>query len=406
MKQPRPYPVYAVTPKAERSLTAGHPWVYGEEIIREPETAPENGALVDVVSRRGSYLGTGLLSLHSKIRIRLLSRSANDRFDEAFWRRRLEYAWAYRRTVMGPEDLDCCRIVFGEADQLPGLTVDRFHDILVTQTMSYGMELRKDVIFPALAEVLRADGQEIRGIYERNDVPLREREGLAEGKGWYRLPGEEPPAETRTLIRENGVAYEVDFENGQKTGFFLDQKYNRAAAARIAPGKSVLDCFTHTGSFGLNCAKAGAKRVHSVDVSETAIACAKENAARNGLSVEYEVANVFDLLPSLTPGAYDYIILDPPAFTKSGKTVKNAERGYKEINYRAMKALPRGGYLATCSCSHFMTDALFRKMLQSAAGDAQVELRLVEARAQGPDHPVLWNVPETDYLKFYIFQVV
>lgn len=406
MKQPRPYPVYAVTPKAERSLTAGHPWVYGEEIIREPETAPENGALVDVVSRRGSYLGTGLLSLHSKIRIRLLSRSANDRFDEAFWRRRLEYAWAYRRTVMGPEDLDCCRIVFGEADQLPGLTVDRFHDILVTQTMSYGMELRKDVIFPALAEVLRADGQEIRGIYERNDVSLREREGLAEGKGWYRLPGEEPPAETRTLIRENGVAYEVDFENGQKTGFFLDQKYNRAAAARIAPGKSVLDCFTHTGSFGLNCAKAGAKRVHSVDVSETAIACAKENAARNGLSVEYEVANVFDLLPSLTPGAYDYIILDPPAFTKSGKTVKNAERGYKEINYRAMKALPRGGYLATCSCSHFMTDALFRKMLQSAASDAQVELRLVEARAQGPDHPVLWNVPETDYLKFYIFQVV
>ena len=209
---------------------------------------------------------------------------------------------------------------------------------------------------------------------------------------------------------ENGIRYLVDFENGQKTGFFLDQKYNRAAAARIAPGKSVLDCFTHTGSFGLNCAKAGAKRVHSVDVSETAIACAKENAARNGLSVEYEVANVFDLLPSLTPGEYDYIILDPPAFTKSGKTVKNAERGYKEINYRAMKALPRGGYLATCSCSHFMTDALFRKMLQSAASDAQVELRLVEARAQGPDHPILWNVPETDYLKFLAavrgFQVV
>ena len=406
MKQPRPYPVYAVTPKAERSLTAGHPWVYGEEIIREPETAPENGALVDVVSRRGSYLGTGLLSLHSKIRIRLLSRSANDRFDEAFWRRRLEYAWAYRRTVMGPEDLDCCRIVFGEADQLPGLTVDRFHDILVTQTMSYGMELRKDVIFPALAEVLRADGQEIRGIYERNDVPLREREGLAEGKGWYRLPGEEPPAETRTLIRENGVAYEVDFENGQKTGFFLDQKYNRAAAARIAPGKSVLDCFTHTGSFGLNCAKAGAKRVHSVDVSETAIACAKENAARNGLSVEYEVANVFDLLPSLTPGEYDYIILDPPAFTKSGKTVKNAERGYKEINYRAMKLLPRGGYLATCSCSHFMSEERFIQMLREAAHDAHVELRQIEARQQAPDHPILWNVPETNYLKFFLFQVV
>ena len=253
---------------------------------------------------------------------------------------------------------------------------------------------------------MEAGGQPIRGIYQRNDVRIRELEGLEQNKGWYPLAGKPLPESTQTEIVENGIRYLVDFENGQKTGFFLDQKYNRAAAARIAPGKSVLDCFTHTGSFGLNCAKAGAKRVHSVDVSETAIACAKENAARNGLSVEYEVANVFDLLPSLTPGEYDYIILDPPAFTKSGKTVKNAERGYKEINYRAMKALPRGGYLATCSCSHFMTDVLFRKMLQSAASDAQVELRLVEARAQGPDHPVLWNVPETDYLKFYIFQVV
>ena len=296
MKQPRPYPVYAVTPKAERSLTAGHPWVYGEEIIREPETAPENGALVDVVSRRGSYLGTGLLSLHSKIRIRLLSRSANDRFDEAFWRRRLEYAWAYRRTVMGPEDLDCCRIVFGEADQLPGLTVDRFHDILVTQTMSYGMELRKDVIFPALAEVLRADGQEIQGIYERNDVPLREREGLEEGKGWYPLPGEEPPAETRTLIRENGVAYEVDFESGQKTGFFLDQKYNRRAAAKLARGKRVLDCFTHTGSFALNAALGGAEHVTAVDVSQAAVDLARANAVRNGLEdrMDFLCADVFD----------------------------------------------------------------------------------------------------------------
>ena len=209
-----------------------------------------------------------------------------------------------------------------------------------------------------------------------------------------------------TEIVENGIRYRVDFENGQKTGFFLDQKYNRAAAAKIAPGRRVLDCFTHTGSFGLNCKKAGAAQVVSVDVSDTAIAQAKENAALNGLSVEYQTANVFDLLPTLTPGQFDYIILDPPAFTKSGKTVDSAQRGYKEINYRAMKALPRGGYLATCSCSHFMTDALFRKMLHAAARDAQVELRLVEARAQAPDHPVLWTVPETDYLKFYIFQVV
>ncbi len=200
----------------------------------------------------------------------------------------------------------------------------------------------------------------------------------------------------------------MDFENGQKTGFFLDQKYNRAAAARLAPGRNVLDCFTHTGSFGLNCAKAGAEHVHSVDISESALACAERNCRRNGLSeiVDYEAANVFDLLPALPRGQYDYIILDPPAFTKSGKTVNSAERGYKEINYRAMKALPRGGLLATCSCSHFMTDDRFRKMLKSAADDAQVELRLIEARAQGPDHPVLWNVPETDYLKFYLFQVI
>ena len=409
MKQPRPYPVYAVTPKAERSLTAGHPWVYGEEIIREPETAPENGALVDVVSRRGSYLGTGLLSLHSKIRIRLLSRSANDRFDEAFWRRRLEYAWVYRRTVMGPEDLDCCRIVFGEADQLPGLTVDRFHDILVTQTMSYGMELRKDVIFPALAEVLRADGQEIRGIYERNDVPLREREGLAEGKGWYRLPGEEPPAETRTLIRENGVAYEVDFENGQKTGFFLDQKYNRRAAAKLARGKRVLDCFTHTGSFALNAALGGAEHVTAVDVSQAAVDLARANAVRNGLEdrMDFVCADVFDLLPALEgKHDYDFIILDPPAFTKSRKTTDNAMRGYKEINYRAMKLLPRGGYLATASCSHFATEERFIQMLRQAAADAGRQLRQIEARQQAPDHPILWNVEETNYLKFFLFQVV
>ena len=222
------------------------------------------------------------------------------------------------------------------------------------------------------------------------------------------MPGKHLPESTSTEITENGIRYLVDFENGQKTGFFLDQRYNRAAAARLAAGKTVLDCFTHTGSFGLNCAKAGAKHVHSVDISETALACARENCARNGLShlVEYEAANVFDLLPNLPHGAYDYIILDPPAFTKSGKTVNDAERGYKEINFRAMKALPRGGYLATCSCSHFMTDQRFRKMLQSAASDAGVELRLIEARQQGPDHPVLWNVPETDYLKFYLLQIV
>ena len=409
MKEQRPYPVYAVTPKAERSLNAGHPWVYGEEITAAPETEPENGALVDVVSRRGSWLGTGLLSLHSKIRVRILSRNANDRFDQDFWRRRIQYAWAYRKTVMGPEDLDCCRVVFGEADQLPGLTVDRFHDILVTQTMSYGMELRKDVIFPLLSQVLREDGQDIRGIYERNDAPLREREGLEQGKGWYLLPGEEPPAQTRTLIRENGVQYEVDFENGQKTGFFLDQKYNRRAAAQIARGKRVLDCFTHTGSFALNAALGGAAHVTAVDVSQAAVDLARANAVRNGLEdrMDFLCADVFDLLPTLEgKGGYDFIILDPPAFTKSRKTTDNAMRGYKEINYRAMKLLPRGGYLATASCSHFATEEKFIRMLRQAAADAGRQLRQIEARQQAPDHPILWNVEETNYLKFFLFQVI
>ena len=404
MKSDRPYPFVTIDARGAKRAQQGHPWVFDNEITAQ-EGALEDGALCDVRSPKGRYLGTGYYNSHSKIRVRLLSQNANDKFDQAFFARRAQYAWDYRKTVMG-RDADSCRVIFGEADRFPGLTVDKFGDILVTQTLCLGTELRKDWIFPALVQAIEAGGEHIRGIYERNDVKIRELEGMEQNKGWYPLEGKPLPESTQTEIVENGIRYLVDFENGQKTGFFLDQKYNRAAAARIAPGKSVLDCFTHTGSFGLNCAKAGAKRVHSVDVSETAIACAKENAARNGLSVEYEVANVFDLLPNLTPGEYDYIILDPPAFTKSGKTVKNAERGYKEINYRAMKALPRGGYLATCSCSHFMTDALFRKMLQSAASDAQVELRLVEARAQGPDHPVLWNVPETDYLKFYIFQVV
>ncbi|HIW22766.1 MAG TPA: class I SAM-dependent rRNA methyltransferase [Candidatus Acutalibacter stercoravium] len=404
MKSDRPYPFVTIDARGAKRAQQGHPWVFDNEITAQ-EGALEDGALCDVRSPKGRYLGTGYYNSHSKIRVRLLSQNANDKFDQAFFARRAQYAWDYRKTVMGP-DAGSCRVIFGEADRFPGLTVDKFGDILVTQTLCLGTELRKGWIFPALVQAIEAGGEHIRGIYERNDVKIRELEGMEQNKGWYPLEGKPLPESTQTEIVENGIRYLVDFENGQKTGFFLDQKYNRAAAARIAPGRAVLDCFTHTGSFGLNCAKAGAKRVHSVDVSETAIACAKENAARNGLSVEYEVANVFDLLPNLTPGEYDYIILDPPAFTKSGKTVKNAERGYKEINYRAMKALPRGGYLATCSCSHFMTDALFRKMLQSAASDAQVELRLVEARAQGPDHPILWNVPETDYLKFYIFQVV
>ena len=304
--------------------------------------------------------------------------------------------------------MSCCRVIFGEADGFPGLTVDRFSNILVTQTLSVGMERLKDAIFPLLAEVLRESGERIDGIYERNDVAIRALEGLEQGKGWYELPGEEHPQSTVTEICENGIYYAVDFENGQKTGFFLDQKYNRLAVARLAKGRRVLDCFTNTGSFALNAARGGAEHVTAVDVSESAVEMARENARRNGLEdrMDFVAADVFDLLPEVKKGEYDFIILDPPAFTKSRKTVGRAETGYKEINLRALKALPRGGYFATASCSHFMPSELFVKMLRSAAQDANVELRQIEARQQAPDHPILWNVPETDYLKFYIFQVV
>ena len=409
MKQNRAYPVYSVTKKAENSIVSGHPWVYADEITQSPEQEPENGALVDVVSSKGRYLGTGLLSLASKIRVRLLSRNANDSFGADFWRRRIEYAWAYRKSVMGPEDLSCCRVIFGEADEMPGLTVDRFNTILVVQILSYGMDQRKDVILPLLAEVLRADGQEITGIYLRNDAALREREGLEQGKGWFQLPGEELPASTITEICENGVKYTVDFENGQKTGFFLDQKYNRRQVASLARGKRVLDCFTHTGSFALNAAMGGAEHVTAVDVSESAVEMARRNAQLNGLEdrMDFVCSDVFELLPSLEgKHDYDFIILDPPAFTKARKTAQNAMRGYKEINYRAMKLLPRGGYLATASCSHFATEAMFRKMLAAAAHDAGRRLRQIEVRQQAPDHPILWNVEETDYLKFFLFQVI
>ena len=409
MKAARPYPKIIITPKGEAALTGGHPWVYEGEVTAV-DGAAEDGGLVDVVSRRGSWLGCGFYNSRSKIRVRLVSRNANDDFSDIFWERRIRYAWEYRKTVMGETDSRCCRVIFGEADLFPGLTVDRFESVLVTQTLSLGMERIKSRLFPLLAKVLREDGQDIRGIYERNDVAIRELEGMAQGKGWYPLPGETPPAQTTVDIVENGIRYTVDFENGQKTGFFLDQKYNRLAVSRLAKGRTVLDCFTHTGSFALNAARGGAAHVTAVDVSEFAVQCAAENARRNGLDgvMDCMAANVFDLLPQLEkqPRKYDFIILDPPAFTKSRKTVASAMTGYKEINYRAMKLLPRGGYLATCSCSHFATEELFIKMLRSAARDAGVQLRQIEARQQCADHPILWGVEETNYLKFFIFQVV
>lgn len=405
MKQQRPYPAFTVTAKAARALAGGHPWVYEDEVLAAP--ACENGAIADVLSEKGAYLGTGLVSLHSKIRVRVFSRNASDAFDESFWRRRLEHAWQYRKTVMGP-DVTNCRLIFGEADFFPGLTVDRYGPLLSAQVLSAGMERLKPLLFPLLADVLRADGQDVRGVFERNDVALREREGLAQYKGWFDLPGLPRPESALAEIVENGVRYTVDVENGQKTGFFLDQKFNRRAVAAMAAGRTVLDCFTHTGSFALNAAKGGAKKVTAVDVSEPACEMARHNAEINGVAdrMECVAADVFDLLPTLARGSYDFVILDPPAFTKSRKTVSNALRGYREINTRAMRLLPRGGYLATASCSHFATDADFRAMLASAARDAAVQLRCIEARGASPDHPVLWGVPETEYLKFYLFQIV
>ena len=355
MKAAREYPTVTVTAKGTRWLESGHPWVYDSDVAREPgEGECENGALVDVVSEKGKYLGTGFLSRLSRLRVRIVSRNANDRFDESFWRRRVRYAWDYRKAVMDGQT-GCCRLIFGEADAFPGLTVDRFENLLVTQTLSLGMEKIKGMLFPLIVEVLEEDGEKIDGLFERNDVLLREKEGLSQNKGWFALPGKETPASPITEICENGVFYRVDVENGQKTGFFLDQKFNRLAVARLARGKRVLDCFTHTGSFALNAAKGGAEHVTAVDVSESAVEMARANAARNGLTdrMDFLAADVFDLLPQLEAAhekPYDFIILDPPAFTKSRRTANNAEKGYKEINLRAMRLLPRGGKIAATSC--------------------------------------------------------
>ncbi len=406
MRQERAFPAVTVTKKAESALRAGHPWVYAAEITgRRGDLS--SGCITDVFSPHGAWLGAGFYSAESKIGVRVLSDNANEGFGEQFFARRVKYALDYRRAVMGG-DFACCRLIFGEADGLPGLTVDRFSNLLVSQVLSRGTDGVKDVIYRALLSQLEAMGEHIDGIYERNESPIRALEGLEQYKGWYSpLPH---PLSALTEICENGVRYTVDVENGQKTGFFLDQKYNRRAVARLARGRRVLDCFTHTGSFALNAALAGAEHVTAVDVSESAVALARQNAALNGLEgrMDFLAADVFELLPQLIERheRYDLVILDPPAFTKSRRTVSGAERGYREINYRAMRLLPRGGYLATCSCSHFMPSELFEKMLRRAAQDANVTLKQIEARQQSPDHPILWSVPETDYLKFYIFQVV
>ena len=403
----RGYPIVTVTKKCERFIKGGHIWVYADEIL-SVDGEYENGDIVDVLTDKGRYLGSGYINDNSKIRVRIISKNANDRFDEVFYRRRIDYAIDYRLTVMG-EDFSSCRLIFGEADGFPGLTVDKFENILVAQVLSLGTDRVKDIIFRGLTEALAERGYTVDAIYERNDVKVRELEGLTQYKDYYRAQGLRDDLGHEVEITENGIKYTVDFVDGQKTGFFLDQKYNRRAVAKIAKGKRALDCFTHTGAFALNAATT-AEHVTAVDISQTAVDMARRNAALNGFeNIDFVTANVFELLTEAEREHrrdWDVIILDPPAFTKSRSTARSAERGYKEINLKAMKLLPRGGYLATCSCSHFMPDDRFRRMLYSAAADAGVSLRQIECRQQSADHPILWGVEETDYLKFYIFQVV
>ena len=383
-----------------RTLKAGGAWIFDNEIDKV-EGTPEDGSLVEVRDFDGYGMGTGFYNSRSKIRVRMMSRKAGQPIDRDFLRMRVQNAWDYRKKTV---DTSSCRIIFGEADFLPGLVVDKFSDVLVVQSLALGIDRMKEDILSLLVEVLRADGVEIRGIYERSDAKVREQEGLPRQKGFI---GAEFP--TRVQIVENGVRYEVDVEDGQKTGFFLDQKYNRLAIQRLCRDARVLDCFTHSGSFALNAGIAGASSVLGVDASQLAVDQARINAELNGLSdrVKFQCADVFDLLPELERQGeqFDVVILDPPAFAKSRASVKNATRGYRDINLRGMKLVRDGGYLATCSCSHFMTYELFTQTIAQAARSAHVRLRQVEYRTQAPDHPILWAADESYYLKFYIFQV-
>lgn len=430
MRSKRPYPQVVVSRKGARALRAGHAWVFEGE-VRALRPAPTdghnaiNGDIVDVVEENGTWQGAGLLSERSKIRARIVSRNANDRFDEAFWQRRLTWAWQYRKTTMGARslpgtepDTNCCRVIFSEADGLPGLTVDRYENVLVAQVTTVGMDRLRATLYPLLLQTLRDDGQQIRGIYERNDGAARELEGLPRYKGWWReTDATDIPSDAHVLAHENGIVYDLDLENSQKTGFFLDQKYNRRAVRELAPGRCVLDCFSHVGPFGLNAAAGGATFVRCVDVSQTATGLARHNAELNDLAdrMGFTCANVLEYLPQLRHdrgylreegGPFDLIVLDPPAFTKSRSTVDHALKGYREINQAAMQLLPRGGYLATCSCSQHMTTELLTRAVAEAAHNANVQLRQVEQRQQAPDHPILWGMPETHYLDFFVFQVV
>lgn len=384
-----------------RSLKAGGMWIYDNEIdtIKGDYV---NGDMVFVEDFDGYPLGHGFINTNSRLTVRIMSRKKDTVVDDDFLEMRVRAAWEYRKTTT---DTSSCRLIFGEADFLPGIVIDKFSDVLVVESLALGIDRFKPVILDKLKKVLAEDGIQIRGVYERSDAKVRLQEGMERFKGFI---GD--PFDTKVEIVENNVHYLVDVKDGQKTGFFLDQKYNRLAIQRLCAGKRVLDCFTQTGSFALNAGLAGASSVLGVDASELGVAQAEENAALNGLSdtVKFRCADVFELLPELERQGekFDVVILDPPAFTKSRSSVKNAVKGYREINLRGMKLVKDGGYLATCSCSHFMTPELFEKTIREAAGNVHKRLRQVEYRTQAPDHPILWSGDETSYyLKFFIFQV-
>ena len=385
---------------AGRSLKAGGMWVYDNEISSMDENV-QDGGLVHVLDFDGFFLGTGFLNRRSKITVRLLARRKDTVIDDAFWEKRVRDAWEYRKQTV---DTGSCRIIFGEADWFPGLVVDKFSDVLVVESLALGIGRFKPLILDILRRVLAEDGIQVRGVYERSDAKVRLQEGMERFKGFL-----SEPFDTRVQIEENGVKYLVDVQDGQKTGFFLDQKNNRAAIHQICAGKRVLDCFTHTGSFALNAGKAGAAEVLGVDASQTGIDMAEENARLNGLQdrVRFTCADVFDLLPRLEAEGerYGVVILDPPAFTKSRNSIKNAVKGYREINLRGLKLVEDGGFLVTCSCSHFMDPELFAKTIREAAHGAHKRLRQVYFGTQCCDHPILWAADESYYLKFYIFQV-
>ena len=387
---------------AGRALKQGGPWIYDNEIESIMGNF-EDGDIVLVHDFDGYPLGRGFINRNSKLTVRMMTRNHDTDIDEDFIRMRVQNAWEYRKKVM--DDISSCRVIFGEADFLPGIVVDKFADVLVVESLALGIDRFKVMIVDILKELMARDGIHIRGVYERSDAKVREQEGMERYKGFI---GE--PFDTKVEIVENGVHYYVDVKDGQKTGFFLDQKYNRRAVAKLCKGARVLDCFTHTGSFALNAGLAGAEHVTGVDASELGVAQARENAALNGLEgrVEFICEDVFDLLPRLEKQGekYDVVILDPPAFTKSRSSIKKAVKGYREINLRGMKLVKDGGYLATCSCSHFMDQELFTKTIGQAAQNVHKRLRQVEFRTQAPDHPILWGAGDSYYLKFYIFQVV